>query len=88
MIKKNCIYPIDNLPCGEVGLSEFLSQRGYRILKDEEIYRGDVLVGRVTDGTNFSKGGTLELHVLNDPDLERIIDELRDNNDSSSDQPA
>jgi len=70
---KVCIYYVDQLPGGEVGIIEFLSQKGYHE-RDSIIYdKNSVVRGRLKDGTHFSEE-TLELHVFGDPNLEKIID--------------
>jgi len=75
-MEKVCIYPIDPLPGGETGLYDFLLENGFKI-ENREIYCEDVLVGRMTEGTFFSEWPNLELHVLSNSNLEKMIDELQ-----------
>ncbi len=73
-MRKLSIYLVDELPAGEIGIHEYLSKKGFRI-EECDIYRGDAIVGKFTEGTAFSERPDLELHVF-DSGLERMVDGL------------
>ncbi len=76
-MKKACIYNVDSLLGGEVGIEEYLSQSGY-ILKKGIIYDEEgVIKGKMIDGTYLSENPTLELHIFDDSNLEKLIDDYQ-----------
>ncbi len=74
-MKKICIYDVDSLPGGEVGIGKFLSQMNYEVGRGGVIHdQKGIVRGKITGGQFLSEDPTLELHVY-DPVLERLIEE-------------
>ncbi len=75
-MKKICIYDVDSLSGGEVGLYKLLSEKNFSVKREtSQIYDEEgKLVGMVLDGKNLSIDGNLELHVFDNPFLETLLD--------------
>lgn len=78
---KHAIYHVDSLPGGEIGIQDNTALD--YLVKEDLIYnKQDEVKGKIVDGKNFSEY-TLELHVFDDPSLEKLIDDCRIRNSHS-----
>ncbi|HIH25681.1 hypothetical protein J4476_01045 [Candidatus Woesearchaeota archaeon] len=85
-MEKACIYSVESLSGGEVGIERYLSQCGY-IIKDGIIYDKEMVIrGKIIDGVYLSNNLTLELHIFDNPNLEKLIDDYRVHNSHSEAQ--
>ena len=80
---KISIYHVDSLPGGEVRIEEQISPQ-YRLDNGFIYNQQDEIKGEITEGRHFSKDyNDLELHIFDDPVLEKIFDDCRVRNSHS-----